>query len=149
MCIIYIYKYIYIYIYIYIYKNNVQCFLHNGVLAAHTLGYMSTLCIVDCCVSILYIYIYIYMYIYFICMHFIKCKFEGHLVMHFIIYNYFKRQIFYHESFLSTKLCCRSEKFLLYFLIYNNKIIRSRINFALETTNFSLFRLAILSETAV
>ena len=95
------------------------------------------------------IYIYIYMYIYFICMHFIKCKFEGHLVMHFIIYNYFKRQIFYHESFLSTKLCCRSEKFLLYFLIYNNKIIRSRINFALETTNFSLFRLAILSETAV
>ena len=82
-------------------------------------------------------------------MHFIKYKFEGHLVMHFTIYNCFKRQIFYHESFLSTKLCCQSEKFLLYFLLHNNKIIRSRIKFALETTNFSLFRLVILSETAV
>ena len=149
MCIIYIYKYIYIYIYTYTYTKTM--FNVSFTMEFWLLIHLGTwaLCVSWTAACLYYIYIYIYMYIYFICMHFIKCKFEGHLVMHFIIYNYFKRQIFYHESFLSTKSCCWSEKFLLCFLIYNNKIIRSGINFALETTNFSLFRLPILRETAV
>ena len=57
------------------------------------------------------------MYIYFICMHFIKCKFEGHLVMHFIIYNYFKGKFFVMKAF-SVQSCAVEVKSSYYIFLY-------------------------------